>query len=314
MKILLLYDVQGWAWYLKANAIKLNLPQYDIDVKSQNDFKKEDLKKYDSIHFFDWMSGLNHASNDNVTVSIASHNYEWLRWDYAKSNLPKFKGISCVSKELYDRLSTQKLNNNLYTCQNGVNDSLFFPKPKPPSSKFTVGWVSQRTAGGFQKGSKLDIKGYQHILLPLKEKLKQYKDIELIEHSENYKTATPHSEMPKIYQKFDILISTSFLEGTPGSIFEAASMGLPVISTEVGCVPELVTNMHNGILIPAYKDAIQATARIDDFIKWIIYLRDNREICKKMGEANRIEIEKNWSWAMKSKCWIPVFENHRRKV
>jgi glycosyltransferase involved in cell wall biosynthesis len=314
MKILLLYDVKGWAWYLKANAIKLNLPEYDIHVKCQNEFTPKDLTTYDTIHFFDWECGIGFAKHVNVTTSVTSHNHELLNWDYAKVNIPKFSAISCISKEIHDRLKSQGLNKVLYTCQNGVNDKLFFPKSKPDNSKFTVGWVSQRTSGGFQKGGKIDIKGYQHVLLPLKEKLKQYTDIDLIEHSETWKTATPHSDMPKLYHKFDVLISTSFLEGTPGSIFEGAATGLPVISTAVGCVPELVTNMHNGILIPTYKDAAEATARIDDFIKWILYLRDNRDICRKMGEANRIEVEKNWSWAIKSKCWIPVFENHKKAV
>ena len=45
-------------------------------------------------------------------------------------------------------------------------------------------------------------------------------------------------------------------EGYPGVIVEAFSLGLPVISTNWRCIPELITNDVNGYLVEAksYED------------------------------------------------------------
>ena len=39
-------------------------------------------------------------------------------------------------------------------------------------------------------------------------------------------------------------------KGRPSSIIEAMSMGLPVVATQVGGIPELVENGMTGILVP----------------------------------------------------------------
>ena len=45
------------------------------------------------------------------------------------------------------------------------------------------------------------------------------------------------------------MILPSFREGYPGIIIEAFSVGVPVIATNIGGIPEIVENGVNGILI-----------------------------------------------------------------
>ena len=53
-------------------------------------------------------------------------------------------------------------------------------------------------------------------------------------------------------------------EGIPVSIMEAQSVGIPVIATEVGGVPEIV-NSCNGWIVPKHFDAITISTIIDTY-------------------------------------------------
>ena len=61
---------------------------------------------------------------------------------------------------------------------------------------------------------------------------------------------TDYTEVPKDYRLADIFVTTSVSDGTPVSLLEAMSSGLPSIATSVGGIPEWITNGENGILVP----------------------------------------------------------------
>ena len=50
---------------------------------------------------------------------------------------------------------------------------------------------------------------------------------------------------------FDIFLLTSLKEGLPYTILEAGLAGLPVIASNVGGIPEIITNDVSGILVEA---------------------------------------------------------------
>ena len=54
------------------------------------------------------------------------------------------------------------------------------------------------------------------------------------------KTAVPRSKMLETMQSFDCFILPSWNEGQPIVILEAMSMGLPIISTNVGDIPQVL--------------------------------------------------------------------------
>ena len=53
----------------------------------------------------------------------------------------------------------------------------------------------------------------------------------------------------KILPAFDIYVCSSIKEGFPYSILEAAAAGLPIVSTAVGGIPEIISKDINGILV-----------------------------------------------------------------
>lgn len=67
-------------------------------------------------------------------------------------------------------------------------------------------------------------------------------------------------------QAADVYVLPSYNEGLPISILEAMSFGLPIISTSVGGIPEVVIPHKNGLLIDA-GDHTAIFAAIEFFIK-----------------------------------------------
>ena len=51
-------------------------------------------------------------------------------------------------------------------------------------------------------------------------------------------------------KNYDFFINTTSVDNTPISVIEAMSLGLAIVSTDVGGMPMLIENGHDGILVP----------------------------------------------------------------
>lgn len=81
------------------------------------------------------------------------------------------------------------------------------------------------------------------------------------------------------YHWADVYLMTSFMEGLPVVLMEAMSTELPVISTAVAAVTELVRHGENGLVI--------RMARVDELVEAIGRLAADPEARLRMGRAGR---------------------------
>lgn len=75
---------------------------------------------------------------------------------------------------------------------------------------------------------------------------------------------------------FDIFLLSSIKEGLPYAILEAGFANLPVISTSVGGIPEVIENLKTGLLIPP--------GRPTEIKNSLIYIEEHKEIQKDLAQ------------------------------
>lgn len=122
----------------------------------------------------------------------------------------------------------------------------------------------------------------------------EIKILEIIksQHLENYTAFIGEytdKNKAEIYGSADIFILPSYAEGLPISMLDAMASGLPIISTRVAAIPEVIDDRVNGFLIEPgdYKALAER----------ILILTKDRNLRKKMGKNNIEKIRKNYDFS-----------------
>lgn len=104
----------------------------------------------------------------------------------------------------------------------------------------------------------------------------------------------------KLFRESDIYCLPSKNEGMPMSVLEAMSYGLPVITTPVGGIPQVIRSDVNGILMPVG----DADALAEELLKLMASPARSKEI----GEMGRRTIEERFGMDAFSECISAVYE------
>ena len=86
------------------------------------------------------------------------------------------------------------------------------------------------------------------------------------------------SDVPDLLAAADIFVLASAFEGLPVSIMEAMSVGLPVVATSVGGVPEAVVEGQTGLMVPAHDAAALAQA--------LLSVTRDADLRQRLGQAS----------------------------
>tara|TARA_R110001583_G_scaffold187233_1_gene348366 strand:- start:772 stop:1827 length:1056 start_codon:yes stop_codon:yes gene_type:complete len=107
-------------------------------------------------------------------------------------------------------------------------------------------------------------------------------------------------EESDIYSKFDILVVCSDTEGLPMSILEAMGYGIPVISTDVGAISQVVVEQETGWLYP-----VKDVDALVDILQTII---SNPEIISVYGEQSKIFIDEHYAISLVAADYQRIYE------
>ncbi len=209
--------------------------------------------------------GLPYLVTEHFSGYHPQSNFKWRfgRRSLTDRILSRAKLILPVSEHLAKAIHQFGVNTKMIQVSNVVQSNLFYYKPTDAST-FTflhISTLEERSKNiiGILKGfRKLEETNPNFILKiggdgdikELKEKIAQYGPsltrIEIIGEK-------PIGEIADLMRSSHCYVMFSHFENQPCTILEALCCGLPVISSDVGGIPE-VLNEHNGILIEAEND------------------------------------------------------------
>jgi L-malate glycosyltransferase len=113
-----------------------------------------------------------------------------------------------------------------------------------------------------------------------------------------------HDEINRHYSATDIYLNASKVDNQPLSILEAFACGLPVVTTDAGGIPDIVTDEITGFLV-----------RIGDhesLAKRALQLLTRQEIAGPMIESARAECMK-YTWSVVCPQWLTVYHSVAKK-
>lgn len=118
-------------------------------------------------------------------------------------------------------------------------------------------------------------------------------ELEALVHEFNLEACThfigkvSNQEIPEYMAQADVFALPSLSEGFPLVIAEAMASGLPIVTTNVGGLPELIKNGENGFVVDSRSPRALAEK--------ILLLLDDINLYKKISNTNK-ENAKNYSW------------------
>lgn len=95
------------------------------------------------------------------------------------------------------------------------------------------------------------------------------------------------------FPSFDLFVLPSLTEGTPMVLLEAMAIGIPVIASQVGGIPNIINNEENGILVPSKNSKALSQAILKVYqsqrLRKILSLNAKKTIKKKYNIKNWIK-------------------------
>ena len=282
----------------------------------------EHLRKHDVDHLH------NHIASSSCTLAMISsamsgipysftlHGpgifFEPVHWRLdAKIETAKF--VSCISyfcRAQAMLFSASPHWGKLHIIHCGVEPERYSPGPRSdrPTLLFVGRLAAVKGLPVLFEALSLIIKDHPSALLrligdgPERGKLESLaKEMGLIDHIEfcGYRS---QSEVAEALSKTDVFVLPSFAEGVPVVLMEAMASEVPVVTSRIAGVPELVDDGVSGILVPPGAVAPLSDA-LDSLLK-------NASLREDMGRAGREKVKREFSTESEAEKLKRLFEHY----
>lgn len=114
----------------------------------------------------------------------------------------------------------------------------------------------------------------------------------------------PPKEVPYYLAACDIVVVPSVIEAFGLVTVEAMACGKPVVGSNVGGIPEVIKDGVTGYLVEP-RDP-------EDIAEKIVYLLENKDLAKKMGENGRKRTEKNFNMERRIDKILAIYSELKR--
>lgn len=110
----------------------------------------------------------------------------------------------------------------------------------------------------------------------------------------------PRSDVAPVMRSFSLFALSSIAEGTPVTMLEAMASELPVVSTAVGGIPDLITPGVSGALVPT-RDPQALAAAIAPYVH-------DRLLARRHGAGGRARVEQQYSMQAMLAAYVALYD------
>jgi glycosyltransferase involved in cell wall biosynthesis len=216
-----------------------------------------------------------------------------------------------VSTPVSDMLRERAARTPVVTVHNGV--PINHANPEVDESTFTVGTVGyvSRTKGTdlFLRAAEITLRSLPDVRFEHVGQARLWGDEEFDGMIDDLasSTALRHAvtllgpaDVSAALARWHVFVLPSRMEGFPLSSLEAMAAGLPVIATNVGGIPEQLTHLETGLLVPP--ESVEALAQS------IIRLHDDSALRGRLGEAARETVRRSFTLGRQAKALDSAYE------
>lgn len=248
--------------------------------------------------------------------------FNFMLRSYEKKLMERSDALIAVSKYTVNELT--KLyginKNKIHVIYNGVDVERFKPRAKRIELRSEFGLDPNKKVVLFV-GRLYHRKGLETLLKAVPPVLKEFTNVKFVISGTGFKQKkeslrnlakeldvedhvrflgyVPDDKLPFLYSASDIFVLPAIYENFPFAILEAQATGLPVISTNVGGIPEFLVDNENGFVIEP-RNPTQLTQKV------LTLLQDSK-LAKKMGDCGRKLIEEQFDWRLITRQVIDLY-------
>lgn len=259
------------------------------------------LKKAADRIGFDYETMVRAINSCAFTTSVYDHLFcEEHELQRRRSNFVLTDGYTVSSRKLKMIYESQPdLPGPDCIIHDGVDVERFSPfyERERDDGKYVIGWVGNSAWG--KSSQRWDVKGYHRLFVPMMNELRARGYTVEARVADPQINRVRFEDMPDFYRGLDVFVCTSAMEGTPNPVLEAMACGVPVVSTDVGIVPEAFGELQ--------EQSIVAQANTQAMAQSVMKLLDDNNLRRQVGQENRARAI-DWSWEVKTRPWWPFWE------